>query len=367
MRRSIAGLAVCALTACSAVPHAIPALTPGEWTSPLGDGRNTASLAGRVPPSPAVAWELDVGRGLPVQPVVQDDLVLAVVSGGGIVTASASSGRRYWTRRFNGGVVGQALRVDQRVYFATQHRDGTVYALDLQRGRRAWSRRLGARPAAAPAWLDGTLYVATDRGELVMIDARDGGITGRSRLGAVATQAPFVVGDQLVIATTRDSLLHVDRTGAVRARTGIAGPVSAPLAAAGDTLVLALFPGTVAAYTGGGTRLLWRHQFEAPVLAAPVLAPDGVYVLTRDADVFRIDGSRVQRLAALDGAAVGSLTVADNGILVGRLDGTLTFLDRSGATVWEQRLGGSLRAPPLVVGNAVYAGTLGGRLVKVAQ
>jgi outer membrane protein assembly factor BamB len=365
-RAAAAATLLLLVTACGAVPHPVGVLAPGRWTTTLGDARNTASLQERVPVATEQTWELSVGRGLPVKPIVQGDLVIAVRSGGGITTAAAATGRRYWSRRFNGAVAGQSLRVDDRVYFATHHRDGTVYALELQRGRRAWSRRIGARAAAGAAYADGTLYIPTDRGELLALQAADGTILWRSRIAAVAAQAPLVIGDELVIATTRDSLLRVDRRGTVLARLPLAGAVSAPLTAAGDTLVLAMHPDLVAAYADRGAVELWRHAVGAPVLAAPVLAPETVYVLNRRAELFRMGPERSQRLAALGGAATESLTAGANGILVGRLDGTLFFLDRSGEVIWQTQLNGSIRAPAVVRDNAVYAATLAGHLVRIS-
>ncbi|CAN5854152.1 hypothetical protein BH23GEM9_BH23GEM9_18370 [soil metagenome] len=352
---------------CAPVPFTIPSVTPGRWTVPLGDSRNTSSLAEHVPAAVEVEWQTGLGRGLPGMPMVLDDLVIAVVSGGGIATASASTGQRYWSRRFNGSVAGQPVRVDDHVYFATQHRDGTVYALEIRRGRRLWSRHLGARTAADVAYADGILYVTTDRGEIAALNARDGSVVWRVRIDAVAGQAPLVMGDELIIATVRDTLLRVARDdGAVRARTQVAGAVTAPIVAAGDTLVLAMAAGIVAAYAERGARELWRHELGTAVLAAPVIAADGVYAVNRRAELFRLSAHDATRIAALGGAVTQSLTATANGFLIGRLDGSLLFLDRDGAQRWEHRLNGSIRAPTLVRGSSVFATTLAGRLVKLS-
>jgi outer membrane protein assembly factor BamB len=356
-----------ALGACAA-PRTIRELPPGRWIEQLGDVRNTSSLAEHVPAQVSVEWSSGLGRGLPGMPIVHGDLVIAVISGGGIVTASASSGDRYWTRRFNGSVAGQPVRVDEHVYFATFHRAGTVYALDLHRGRRIWSRNLGARAAAGVAYADGLLYVPTDRGELYALNSADGAVVWRARSDGVAVQAPLVIGDELLLATTRDSLVRIARRdGAVLARLQIAGMVTAPLVATGDTLLLAMSPGIVAAYAERGERELWRHALGAPVLAAPVATPGGVYALNRRAELFRLHAGGAARLAEIGGAATQSLAVAANGVLIGRLDGTLVFVGRDGTPRWEQQLAGSVRAPAIVRDSAVYVTTLAGRLIKLSS
>jgi outer membrane protein assembly factor BamB len=351
---------------CSA-PRTIRQLEPGRWTTQLGDVRNTASLAATVPDHVDVEWATGLGRGLTAMPIVQGDLVIVTIAGGGITTASAATGERYWSRRFRGAVAGQPVRVDDRVFFGTFYRAGAVYALDLHRGRRLWNRNLGARTAGGIAFADGRLYVPTDRGEVYALDADNGNVIWRVRYDAIAAQAPLVMQDELVLATERDSLLRIARSdGSVRARLPLAGMVTAPLVAAGDTLILAMSQGVVAAYAERGERELWRQQLGAPVLAAPVPTPEGIYALTRDTELYRLGPAGATRLAALGGAATESLSVTANGVLVGRLDGTLIFVDREGNRRWEHRLNGSLRAPALAHGSAIYAATLTGRLFKLA-
>jgi len=362
-------IAVLALlsTACFRPPRALVDPPPGDYTGRSGDPRNAAFLAEGVPAEVEVAFIETLGRALPETALVQEDLLITVVSGGSIVTASAASGRRYWSRRFNGSIAGRPLRVGNRIIFATQHRDGSVMALDIRRGRRVWEHELDARPAAEPAFADGFVYVATDDGVLHALHAERGSAMWQVRIGMLADQPPLVIGDDVIVAA-RDTLYRVTRAnGAVAARHPIAGAPTAPIAAHGDTVIVVTQTGTVAAYGERGARELWRHEVEAPVLAMPVIADDGVYVLTRGADVWRITARSAERIAQLDGAATESLTVTADGILVGQLDGVVTFLRRDGRPVWRERMPGSVRAPAAVRDSAVYITTLNGRIVKLTS
>src|SRR5690606_18498689 len=117
----------------------------------------------------------------------------------------------------------------------------------------------------------------------------------------------------------------------------------------------------------GEMKVAWRATVEAPILAPPAVADNGaVYVLTRDASVWRISGARdVRRIAALGGAATGAFTLARGGLLVGRLDGTLFLLDLEGNIIWQMDLGDSIVAPVSVYGGAVYVPLLHGDIVKL--
>src|SRR5690606_9258498 len=126
--------------------------------------------------------------------IVENDLIISVVSGGGVMTANARTGERFWSRRFDGAIAGQVLRSADRIFFATQYRNGSVYALDLARGRRLWTRRLGSSAAAEPALADGRLFVATQRGEIISLDTASGVINWRTRVGTTTQQPPLVIG-----------------------------------------------------------------------------------------------------------------------------------------------------------------------------
>ena len=363
---ALAVVAVCAvaLSGCIRFARTVAELPDGEWTTRLGDAAHAPYLTERVPSTVSVAWEADLGRGLPVAPIIQQNLIVSAVSGGGVIAADARDGEMYWSRRFNGSVAGQVLRVGSQIYFATQQRNGSLYAMDLHRGRRSWSRRIGSAAAAEPAYADGRIYLGTHR-ELQAIDAANGSVLWRLRLDGPPAQPPLISGGD-VFLVVRDTLFRVGReNGDIRGRAAIAGEPSAPLALRGDTLFIAMHPGIIAAYLDGGARELWRHTLDAPVLAAPVVTDDGVYALTRQADLYVIDPHASRRLASLGGAATGSLSITADGALIGTLDGRVIFVRRDGTVVWEQEVDGSVRAPAAVHDSSVYVGTLNGVLVKL--
>lgn len=363
---AVCALGAIALSGCFRVSRAIDELPEGDWTSRLGNLTNAPFIDERVPVTVQTGWEIDFGRGVTVAPILADDLILSAVSGGQVLTANTADGQRHWSRRFNGPVAGQVLRVGSEMIFATQHRNGTLYAIDLHRGRRQWSRRLGSPAIAEPAYARGSIYVATTR-DVQAFDAAHGDNLWRTRLSGAPVQPPVVLEDELLVAV-QDTLLRIALDdGEVRARIGLAGQPSAPIAVHGDTLVIAMNPGIVAAYVDGGAREVWRHTFGAAVVAAPVVADGGVFVLTRSAELYHVGRSVSRRIVALDGAATESLTLTADGALVGTLEGRLVFVRRDGTVIWEERLDGSIRAPAVVHDSEVYVGTLNGRLVKLVS
>lgn len=358
--------ATLALTGCLRPPRAVPDMPEGEYYGRGAEPRHAAFLDERVPEQVRIQYESSFSRGIPVTPLLQDDMMVTVVSGGAIAVASAESGDRYWSRRFNGAIAGRALRVGNRLILATHHRKGGLVALDIRRGRRSWDREFDGRAAAEPVHHRGVIYLATDRGELFAVDATTGAVQWQARIGRLVEQPPLALTDEIIVAA-RDTLYRVAAgDGTVVARHAIAAAPTAPLAAAGDTIIVATQDGVVVAYSGRGAREIWRQDTGAPVLAAPVVAEDGVWVLNRQAEVWRLTATSAERVAALEGTATESLTLTAGGLVVGTLDGVVTYMRRDGSIVWQEKVRGSVRAPVAVHQGAVYVPTLAGRIVKLA-
>ena len=89
--------------------------------------------------------------------------------------------------------------------------------------------------------------------------------------------------------------------------------------------------------------------------------------MLQNASVWRITdaGRDVRRIAALGGAATGSLTLARDRLLVGRLDGALFLLDVDGDIIWRMDLDDSIVASVSVHGGAVFVPLMHGDVVKL--
>lgn len=362
----VALVLVLLVAGCLHPPRVVPAVPAGSWSGGPGNAR-AAPAGARVPESPREVWRKGVGRGVTVPVMVAGPVVMATTTSRSVVTLSADDGMQYWDRRFRSAIAGTALRRDDRLYLATGGGENKVWAIDIARGRKVWERRVGAA-RAAPAAGDGTVYVALENGSLLAMADADGSIRWRTRLAASTLVAPILSGEHLLVATMADTLYRIERSsGRITDRLGIPAAVAAPPLLLGDTLVLPLQSGVLLAVSASTLAEAWRADLGASILASPVAGGDGsVLALTRRVEVWRIDPhGRETRLAALEGAASGSLAEAGGRIVVGRLDGWLFVLDRAGEVVWKRDMEDSIVAPVTVRGDALYVPLLHGRLVKL--
>ncbi|HEX7091417.1 MAG TPA: PQQ-binding-like beta-propeller repeat protein [Longimicrobiales bacterium] len=355
--------------ACGRPLRPVPPLQPrGDWPTVLGNAQRAGFAAERAPEAPEIVWRADVGRGLLTPLLAEGPVLIATTANRMVAVLDAETGEHYWERRLDGPVTGGAVRRGTRLVVATEDRDGKAYALGLERGRTAWDRSIGASPFP-PLMVDGAAYFATAGGELVALAVEDGDELWRTELGAAAASTPVHHGDAILVATVRDTLYRLDRaSGRIVGRAPLPATVSAAPALITDTLYLPLQTGDLVAYRLPDLEELWRAPFGAPILAAPVAGPNGsLYVLNRNAEVWRVrrGGRAGERIASLGGAARASLAVAQDRLLVGRLDGKLFLLEADGRVVWERDFDDSIVAPVTVADGALYVPLLRGTIVKL--
>jgi outer membrane protein assembly factor BamB len=364
----VALLLVLSAGGCLHPPHAITRIDNVVWPGTLRDATRTPYIAQRTPTDPAIQWEVRIGRGYTDVPAIQGELMLATSTAKTMTVVNAQTGQRYWERRTNGPVMGGPVRLDDRIYAATQSRDGRIEAFTLARGRHLWSFRMHSPATAGALLLDSVLYVGSQRGDLYALHVRGPEQLWMTRLPSALAAPVVAFGGDLYALTARDSLIAVDRaSGRIRAGSRMAGSASAPFALQGDRLIVPVHPGLVQAVRLPDLRVEWTAQLGAPVLAAPALDTDGtIFVLTRTGEVWHIDAVGVpQRIADLGNAATGSLTLTADGILAGMLDGTLIMLRRDGTELWRRKFEHSLQTPVAVSDGAIYVPLADGHMVML--
>ncbi len=355
-------------SACFNPARPVAKVGSGIWPETLGAASRTPYLTERVPSNPTIQWEGRFGRGYTDVPAVDAQLLIASSSAKTVTVVDATKGSRYWERRFNGPIAGALLRLDDRLYGATQSRDGRVESVSVARGRHAWTFKMHS-PAVGGALLrDSVIYAGSERGDMFALHIDGGTQLWKIRLPSPIATPPVAWGSDLVLITTRDSMLRVDRaTGRMQPGVHLPGSSSAPVALDGDRMLVPLHPGVLHAIALPGMTTQWSVVVGAPILAAPAIDTNGdAYVLTRTADVWRIEPSgAARRIAALGGAATSSLTLTADGLLVGTLDGVVHMMQRDGTILWQRTFPRSVRSPVAVHGGAIYVPLGDGRLVML--
>ena len=88
-------------------------------------------------------------------------------------------------------------------------------------------------------------------------------------------------------------------------------------------------------------------------------------MLTRDAQVWRLAGGQMQRIAELGSAANSSFNVVGSHLIAGLLDGRVVALDENGQLIWEYKAPRSVVAPVTPVADGLLVPLKNGAVLKL--
>lgn len=239
----------------------------------------------------------------------------------------------------------------------------------------AWVTELGAHVVATPAYADGTLYVPTADGRVVLIETEAGLITStiqtsdRRIWGAPVLRAGTIyIGD-----------LDNGQTVALDAASGdrvweqeISGPTAADLVLDGELLLAGAFDQRLHALdVANGGQERWSFQGTGWFLGRPVVDAGVVYAATMNGYVYAIDretGAQVWAINVDDAQFRASPVIQGSSLIVVARDGRVLSLNAANGNIaWEQDATseGNVNANPLIIGTDIYLVTSRHELVRV--
>ncbi len=204
--------------------------------------------------SAADGQEVWRGRGLPegaatlsnVSPAVSGNTLVVSYPSGEVVAFDAGNGQPRWSDSVSSGVgasltsIGDASRpvIDRGVVFAGS-RAGRLVATKLETGERVWSREI---QAAQTPWVAGdNLFVVDTANNLYALGRNDGKVRWAATLPKARTwSGPTLAGGKLWLASNEGALVGVDaQTGRIATQSDIGDPVFiSPVVAGGRMFVL---------------------------------------------------------------------------------------------------------------------------------
>ncbi len=307
-----------------------------------------------------------------------------------LFTALAGSARAdlriQWAFQTDGPIRGEAVVVDDTVYFGSA--DGFLYAVDAADGALRWKVATGGAIAGAPAVTDDIVVVAGRGSNALAVDRTDGSIRWSFALGPTMptltswnyfTAAPVADGDQVLVPSGDGKLYALDlATGAERWHftTGdslrasplvVDGVVYQP---SGDDHVYAVDAATGEERwrfaTDGVNFDLSQGFIRSDIFTRPSLQ-DGLLVIgSRDSKVYAIDVATHEAAWTFnyDSTWAMSTTVADGTVFVGwSTNNKLSALDlHTGELKWDTTVGSHTYTTATIVGDTVVWGSADGHL-----
>jgi outer membrane protein assembly factor BamB len=283
--------------------------------------------------------------------------------------------RKVWKHKADSLLEFPPVLARKTLYMVTNR--GTAVALNARTGHVRWRRQIGSLSAASPAWWRGRLFMVTLDGRMTSLRARDGKLLWRKDLPSRTESSPYVR-DGRVYFGSEDGTVY-----ALRARNGhtiwtyqASGAVKGALAFSGGRLFFGDYAGVATAIRARDGSRVWSTSTAGLALgrsgrfySTAAVAFGRVYMGNTDGRVYSFTArSGETAWAKSTGAYVYSGPAAANvrgrgpTVFIGSYTGRFYALDaRSGAERWSYQSPGRISGAVSVIGRVVYFAELATR------
>lgn len=245
----------------------------------------------------------------------------------GVMRALDESGQLLWQRETGGAIRGQPVLLGDALYFGSDN--GNVYCLSARDGQSRWVRPLGAAVASDVAAGEQVIYAATTQGLVCALRAGSGAVVWQREL-QTPVFSPVTVAGELVVVGSDSGEVHLLAAGSGQdvARYATRGPVRTGVAAGNETLCFAGTDGWVRGVSADGLTPRWQHYLGGPVTLGPLAMGEDCLVARRGRLVLlRLKDGHIER--SWGGEAFGSsLLVTPEAIYAGTVEGRVIALAR---------------------------------------
>lgn len=315
----------------------------------------------------ARVWEDRFTEAVTSSPLIVDDKVIFGCRDGRVYALSRESGRRMWAYAAPDGFGSSPSLCGDLVVIGGY--DGNVYALDAMTGEERWSVKTRGRIVSSPAVNAGTVYAGSYDHNVYAINAVDGRVLWMRDLGSVLWSSPLYAEGLLVAAGLDGHVFALDAdTGKIRWQADTGSPIYSSPASGGGKLYVGSKSGQLYAFDAVTGATAWKLDAGSEVNGSPGYY-DGMVVVGTDAGV-------IVGVTAETGEQAWQITtggeIKSRPAFVGRMawipgyDGVLHGIDwRSGEEVRQIRTDSSAFSSPAIRDGVAYYGAMDGRFFAI--
>ena len=275
-------------------------------------------------------------------------------------------GRHLWARAMGSYMEYPPSYCEGVLYVNTD--SGKTVAVDAETGKPIWARRSpGAKPST-PAIAGQLLVVSSHNGSVTAMLRRNGRRVWQLRTGARIESSPIAVDDTVYFGSTDGRLfaLAVD-SGKIRWAYDTGGRINSSPSIIGNRVCITTYAGSIFCLRRTDGKRLWRRYIRRDAFryesfyASPSSDGTQIYTVARSGKVvaLKVNDGSVAWTAEIGGLGYSTPAVANGRVFAGGFDGYLrAFSARNGRLLWRTWVPGRILAPALVVGDLVFFSTL---------
>jgi outer membrane protein assembly factor BamB len=225
-----------------------------------------------------------------------------------------------------------------------------------------WKRSLDAGFGYfSPTIVNGIVFVSTLKGDVYMLDAKNGAKIGSKSFGGAIFSGPVISDTLMVLASSQSKknlLVYQLASGKVIWAKSIGDVESAPTLKGSD-LFVATVAGELYEFDLMNVKEIFRKVMTAPIRVSPAVTEGMVVVGCDDGNVYAFSTPVGKELWRYDtGMPVWcSPSIKDSLVLVGTNGGKLLALSRTGELKFDFEAGGKILSMPICDKERIYFGS----------
>jgi outer membrane protein assembly factor BamB len=301
--------------------NASPALTTALVVAATAEGRLLFldRRGGRL------VHELKLASAIESSPSLDDDLLHVGTDDGELVGVSLGQGEERWRIKLGQLVRSSPLVTGGRVLVGVVETKttGALVSLDAAKGKAAWIRKMGA-VFSSPTLAGKTVLVGSDDGSVYAVDLEKGGVLWAHALGG-KVRATAATNGEVAVTGSFDGRLAALRVadGSVAWTVAVGHSIYSSPCIVQGLVVLGCHEGHVHGYELASGRSAFETQTKGPVVASPVASGGDVLVGSTDGSLYVLDlqGRVVQRQPLSPRGVQASAAVDVGALFTGSADG----------------------------------------------
>ncbi len=274
--------------------------------------------------------------------------------------------KQLWTYEAGDMIESSAAIVGGTVFAASQK--GELVALNLENGSVYWKYSTGAPIGeSSPAYSSGIIFIGDLEGVLHAVNAPDGKRLWTFKAGNEIKSSPVVVGDRVLIGSYDQSLYCLaTRNGSVIWKVRTEGPVHSTPSIANGMAFIAGCDEIFRAIRISDGKEVFQVSSGAYTGASPALRDGSAFYGTFNNDVLMVN-LRERRIVwryehpQRKFPYYSSAAVFNNRIVVGGRDKLVHCLNSAGKSLWTFTTRARVESSPAISGNRVFVGSNDGR------
>lgn len=274
--------------------------------------------------------------------------------------------RLLWTFEAGDAIESSAAVVGGTVFVGSQK--GELVALSLENGAVYW--RYGAGNAigeSSPAWSDGSVYIGDLGGVLHAVNARDGSRRWAVKTNGEIKSSPVVVGDRVLIGSYDEHLYCLSTAnGSVLWKVKTNGPVHATPSVQNGLVFIAGCDEVFRAIRLSDGREVFQVNSGAYTGASPALRGAAAYYGTFNNEVLMVN-LRARRVGwryrhpQRRFPFYSSAALTGDRVIVGGRDKLVHCIGANGNRLWTFATRARVESSPAIAGGRVFVGSNDGR------